>query len=261
MSILRFHLAGAWNAISVRWVPSSWRRDGRVEPLIESAWQRATATPGVKLFDGPMCRMESWDGSRDPLVLALSHTSYKPFLGTNLANPQVATTIGRDVLANPVGVSPALLSADGRLVMGRRNGSVAYYPHRVHPFSGALEPRERLDVFDEVRRELREELTFGPSDVASIVCTGIAEDVSILQPELIFIVRSTQNCDAILARVLEDEHHAAWSCQATPAGIERALRSAEPFTPVAIAALLLFGRVGFGVEWFDRVAAAYRVGS
>ena len=46
-----------------------------------------------------------------------------------------------DCLANPVGVSPALLSADNFLIMGRRNASVAYYPNRIHPFAGALEPR------------------------------------------------------------------------------------------------------------------------
>jgi hypothetical protein len=48
-------------------------------------------------------------------------------------------------------VSPALLTADGFLMMGRRNASVAYYPNRVHPFAGALDPGD-ADMFAAVRR-------------------------------------------------------------------------------------------------------------
>src|SRR5207248_1244381 len=98
-----------------------------VERVIDWTWARVAARPGVNLFDGPMCRLESWRAAPDRLELVLSGTSYKPFLGTNLYHPDLADRYGREVLANPVGVSPALQTADGWLMMGRRNTSVAYY--------------------------------------------------------------------------------------------------------------------------------------
>jgi hypothetical protein len=257
---LRLHAVGSWKReeVRVRWVPGTHRVPAEARPLIEQAWTKALATPGVRLFDGPMCRMESWSTSDDgAMELKLSRTSYKSFLGTNLTRPELADRFGPSVLANPVGVSPLLLSSDGFALLGRRNATVAYYPNRVHPFSGALEPRDDLDVFDEVMRELREELGFVAADVREMVCTGIAEDVSIRQPELIFAVRSTRTHQEIRRMVMRDEHHGSFDCVASAQGIDEALSSAKAFTPVAVASILLFGRLEFGQAWFDRVAARF----
>ena len=106
-------------------------------------------------------------------------------------NAALAEEFGDKVLANPIGVSTALETADGFLLMGRRNDSVAYYPNRVHPFAGALEPRDDLDVFDDVRRELHEELAMTPDSIADIACIGVAEDNNIRHPELIFHVQKS----------------------------------------------------------------------
>src|SRR5688572_13684152 len=129
-------------------------------------------------------------------------TSYKPFLGTNLTHPELADRHGPAILANPVGVSPALITADGWLMMGRRNASVAYYPNRVHPFAGALDPADP-DPFAAIGRELAEELGFTEDDIAidGMHCTGIAEDVSIRQPELIFSVVSTRTRNEIESKL------------------------------------------------------------
>lgn len=259
---LRFHVVGAWTRLRVQWVTSTQHVPEEVGPLIEQAWRDACARPGVKLFDGPMCRLESWQAEDDGgLALRLSRTSYKLFLGTNLAHPGFADRFGPSALANPVGVSPLLLTSDGFAMLGRRNATVAYYPNRVHPFAGALEPRDPLDPFAEVRRELREELDFDDADVARMVCTGIAEDLSIRQPELIFVVHSSRSRDAVRRMVLRDEHHGAYECPVSSAAFERVLseqRAADAeFTPVAIAALLLFGRLEWGRAWFERVSARF----
>jgi 8-oxo-dGTP pyrophosphatase MutT (NUDIX family) len=199
-----------------------------------------------------MCRLERWHASPAELRLELSRTTYKAFLGTNLSHPELADRYGRDVLANPVGVSPALVTADGWLMMGRRNDSVAYYPRRVHPFAGALDPAD-ASPFAAVRRELREELSLADDEVTDVRCTGIAEDKSIRQPELIFAARTTVARAEIERRLDATEHHGAWAAPATAAGVEAALAGAEAFTPVAVAALVLWGRVEFGDEWFVRI--------
>jgi hypothetical protein len=260
--MLLIHETGSWRPgqILIEWVPSSWPGDiAPVNGQIERAWDAAKRRLGDKLFDGPMCRMESWsrDDASGALRLRLSTTSYRIFLGTNLTNAHLADQYGVGVLARPVGVSPALVSADNWLMLGRRNASVAYYPNRVHPFAGALEPRENVTPFDEVRRELREELSLGGDDVSDIVCTGIVEDTILRHPEMIFAARSTLTRGRIEAQVDEEEHHDSFAVRATAEEVERALvDSGEPFTPVARATILLFGRIEFGQDWLDRVREA-----
>src|SRR5689334_13176984 len=104
-SVLRFHAVGNWERaqVKVMRVASSWHERDVVRGLIESAWVAATARPGVFLFDGPMCRLESWEASAGRLGLKLSDTTYKRFLGTNLMHPELAEQYGPAALANPVG--------------------------------------------------------------------------------------------------------------------------------------------------------------
>ena len=254
--ILRFHAAGDWAPEQVhatRAPAPPWHPRAEVAALVESAWAEAMSRPGVHLFDGPMCRLESWSAAPDRLGLALSETTYKQFLGTNLTHPDLADRYGREVLANPVGVSPALLTADGFLMMGRRNASVAYYPNRIHPFAGALDPAD-ADPFAAVRRELNEELGLTAPDVPDIRCTGIAEDLSIRQPELIFLARTTRTRARIEAALDRTEHYGSWAVAADERSIRAALEwghADRGFTPVAVASLLLWGRAAFGSDWFQ----------
>ncbi len=218
--------------------------------MIEQTWAQVTARPGVQLFDGPMCRMESFSASDEALRLVLSRTSYKPFLGTNLHHCDLADRYGPQILANPVGVSPALISRDNYLLLGRRNASVAYYPNRVHPFSGSLEPRESLDVFAEVRRELSEELHLGPDEITDLRCTGLVEDCSLRQPELVFRATCALDRAAIEARLDKTEHDAIWAIPATASALEEVFARPALLTPVALASLLLWARTALDPAWF-----------
>jgi 8-oxo-dGTP pyrophosphatase MutT (NUDIX family) len=249
--MLTFHAFGDWTPgqVRVRWVTSGRRIVPEVEQLIEQAWHRALQRPGVKLFDGPMCRMERWHADDGMLELDLSVTGYKAFMGTNMSHPELAERFGRDVMANPVGVSPALETADGYLLLGRRNETLAYYPNRTHPFAGALEPRDNGDLFAAVRRELNEELALGEADVLDVRCTGIAEDRALRQPELLFRVRTNRTRGQIEAQVHAEEHGGSVAIRAEPRAVAQAIHD-PAFTPVAVASLLLWGRIHFGQEWF-----------
>ena len=223
---------------------------GEVELAIDRAWAVASARLGSKLFDGPMLRLERCGASDDALRLWVSPTSYKPFLGTNLENPDVAER----ARANPIGLSAALVTSDGWLMLGRRNASVAYYPNRIHPFAGSLEPAEMSDVFDGVMRELEEELRFTPSDVAELRCIGLIEDARIRQPELIFSATSKRTRADVESMMDAGEHHACVAVAVTPEALEEAMRDAL-LTPVAVGTLLLWGRIAFGDAWFERQKA------
>jgi len=253
--MLTFLATGDWGAgqIHVTQVASGRRIVPEIERLIDEAWRHAQTRPGIKLFDGPMCRLESWQVRDGALWMSLSDSSYKPFFGTNLSHPELTERYGREVMANPVGVSPALHTADGFLLLGRRNSSVAYYPDRIHPFAGCLEPRDRCDLAGAVRRELREELLLRAQDVLDVRCTGIAEDCVLRQPELIFSAEVSLTRAVVEAQVHADEHRDSVAIPATADGIERAI--ADPaLTPVAVASLLLWGRTRFGSAWFTAAA-------
>ena len=221
--------------VGVRFAASSRWDTPESAASIEAQWSAALGR-GLPLFDGAMCRLERFAVGGGRLTLALSETSYRVFLGTNLHGPR---SLPASALANPVGVSPALVSGDGKLLLGRRNGRVAYYPHRLHPFSGSLEPARLHDgasVEDEVRRELREELNL--QDVAEVTLLGIVEDRAIRHPELIFVARTPRPAAEVLAGLDRDEHVAAVAVDATPAGV--AALPAGDLTPVAAAAVGLY---------------------
>src|SRR5688572_24193130 len=227
--------AGDWSPqqVSIAWTAATTRRIvPEVERAIDDAWQAAAARLGDKLFDGPLCRLEHWSASPQRLELTLSRTTYRAFLGTNLFNAHLGDTYGDDVLANPVGVSAALRTADGFLLLGRRNESVAYHPNRVHPFAGSLVPRDPLDVFDEIRRELREELHLESADVPDIRCVGLAEDRALRQPELMFVATTARTRGELEAQLDRTEHHDMYAVKADPAEVRRAMND-PALTPIA----------------------------
>lgn len=220
--------------VRVRWTASSRRGDAELEAHLDAAWARAVARPGVRLFDGPMCRLESWREEGGILTLEASRTSYRVFLGTQLDPPE--RRLDDDELARSIGVSCALRSADGWLMFGRRGGSVAYHAHRIHPFAGALEPRDSVDVFDEARRELAEETALPADAVASMLCLGLAQDVALRQPELLMAAWTTWTRARIESAVDDAEHQGAFAVADEPGAIAAA--GAEPLlTPIARACL------------------------
>jgi hypothetical protein len=155
------------------------------------------------LFDGPLCRVESWKVDQGRLNLSFSHTTYKWFWGTNLSGKSYPV----ESMANALGLSAALESSDGFLMFGRRNRRMAYHPKRVHPFAGSA---VGIDVFGEMRRELFEELAIGDADISEMACIGMAEDLKIRQPELVFFVRASLTRAEIEARLDGAEHDGVW---------------------------------------------------
>ncbi len=246
--MLTFHLEGRWTpgSVSCRFVGSSRVDTPAARDAVERAWERMAGDPSLHLYDGPMCRLESFTeearAGASHLLLDLSITSYRIFLGTNLHGPPDLPT---EALANALGVSPALESADGFLLFGRRSARVAYYPHRIHPFGGALEPppdpATPLDIFAECRRELAEEIGLLPEDVPHIALLGIAEDDRIRHPELILHARTRLAVEEIRHRLDTTEHTALHAVPATPAAALEAAKD-ETFTPIGQAALRLWAR-------------------
>jgi len=249
--MLRIRLIGDWSAgqVDCRWTASTFRSPPEVLRLIEQAWRNA-ARRGVQLFDGPMCRLEEVRSEGDRLHILLSRTSYRLFLGTNLHNAELADRHGPSVLANPVGLSCALVSADGRLMLGQRNDRVAYYPSRIHPFAGAMEGIDGPDVFAEVRRELAEELSLADDQVSAVRCISLVEDAALRQPEFIFLTQCSLSCDVIAQKLDATEHRSTVALAQNAGGVAHFLQD-KRLTPVAVGMILLWGRTVFGDAWFS----------
>jgi hypothetical protein len=96
-----------------------------------------------------------------------------------------------------------------------------------------------MDVFDEIRRELREELHLAPADIAQIRCVGLAEDRSLRQPELIFIVAAARGRSELEAQLDAHEHSEAYAVRAERAVVGRVMTD-PALTPIAVASLALW---------------------
>jgi hypothetical protein len=227
------HVAGDFSPsqVEAKRVRSTLALPPKLKRSIESDWAKAIRKKGKLLFDGPLCRVESWQREPYGLKLRLSRTSYKWFWGTNLRRLKLPAS----QLANALGLSAVVQSSDDYLLLGRRNNKVAYHPNRVHPFAGSAVD---VDVFAEMRRELAEELSFTQSDIAEIRCIGVAEDLIIRQPEVIFHVLSTRTRAEIVQRLDRAEHSTIWAVPAKKRAVSRAIENPGRLTPIAQAALL-----------------------
>jgi len=253
-SAARLVVRGRWPAARLRsrFVASSHRLPPSCQELVDDAWAEALAVPGVRLFNGALCRLESHQADAQGLLLTLSRTTYKAYLGSNVRHGEWAERHGPCVLANPVGTSVALRSCDGLLVFGVRSASVALYPRHAHPFGGTVEvpePGGEVDLIAEMARELGEEAGIARSELDDLRAIALAEDCTLRQPELIFAARSRLTAAAINARLDPEEHTACWMLADEQAAIDEVLAGRIAVSPVLRATLLAWGAERFGPEW------------
>jgi hypothetical protein len=258
MPAFRILARGDWRAgaIRVEWVPSTLAMPPVVAESVERAWSTAIAQPGIHLFDGPLCRFESWRQAPSELRLSLSRTSYKPFLGTNGRNPGFADIYGPQAMANAVGTSAAIRTADGVLAFGVRDASMALYPDCAHPFGGCLEPRDDLDVFVDLARELREEAGVAGADLSDLRCLALAEDLTLRQPELMCVATTRLDLAELRARLDPAEHRGIWTVPAEAQAIVDVLRREARMTPLTRLTLLLVGTQLSSDPWFESAIGA-----
>jgi hypothetical protein len=253
----RFLDQGHWRRgqVHATMVASTLRLAPALQEAVEDHWVDAHAVPGVKLFDGAICRLEDHHSDAHGLHLHLSRTTYKTFIGTNARHPHWGVLHGQHALANPLGTSAALRSSDGHLIFGIRSPCVALYPGHAHPFGGTLDLPEagsQVDLFAEMQRELSEEIGLLRSDVLDIAIIALAMDDSLQQPELIYAVTTALEKTQILARLDADEHSACWTIPDHAGSIRDMLHAGHTLTPVLRSTLQAWGNRRFAVDWLSR---------
>jgi hypothetical protein len=251
--------------IVTRWSDARRRTSGEVERTIERAWQRASRraqADGRMFFNGPLCRLIQCDANDRSLTLTIGEVSFKEFVGTNLTHPHLRYVHGPEVLADPLGVSAAVVSRDGFLLLGRRSDRVFAHTGLLHPVGGMVAPGGRAGAvphpFRSLVDELTEELGLARDAVVQGLCLGVVRDKAILQPELIFDVHLAADVDAIRRAAATapdgDEHEEFVPVRDNDGAIVGFLESHyQQLTPVALAALLLHGQRKWGAGWFATV--------
>jgi 8-oxo-dGTP pyrophosphatase MutT (NUDIX family) len=247
--------------VKVRWSRLKRAAHADIDQLIEAAWTEEAVKAhraGRQLFDGELCRLVKYAAAEDTFTLTLGASSYREFLGTNLRHARLRYTHGPEALANPLGVSAAVLTADGFLLLGRRSEAVAWHAGRLHPIGGMVQPAGRRiapDPFAAMMRELEEETAIAAEHVVQSVCVGLVRDKQIVQPEIVFDVAVSLTAEEIRRKA----RHAADAAEHTelvpvrdhPASVVTFLeKHARELTPVALATLLLHGQGRWGSGWF-----------
>lgn len=248
--------------VHVRWSDSRRHSNERVDAQIDRTWDEQVAlaaASGQRLYDGRLCRLVDCGVADHALSLTLGEVSYKEFVGTNLTDPTMRYVHGPEVLADPAGISLAVVTGDKYLLLAKRSRQVFVYPGRWHPIGGIMEPSDQPgsvpSPFHTAAREMEEELGLPGDSICQIVCLGVVRDKATVQPELIFDVHVRQDAESVVASqaAARDaaECEALVSVRDHPGAVVTFLeKHYAELTPVALATLLLHGQRHWGSGWF-----------
>jgi len=253
----------ARDQVSVVWSDLPRVSNDSVEEMIETSWSEHTgkaALNGVKIFNGKLCRLVSYQCRDDKLDLTLGPVSFKEFIGTNATHAYIRHLHGTEAMANPLGVSAAVCTSDGLIVLGVRSGNMIQYAGRIHPIGGTVKPPDEgsdecPDPFDAIIGELHEETAVPPASVLDITCLGLVRDRNTVQPELIFDCYVDTDVLALFASAANAidvaEHSSLVPVRNHPGAVVSFMeKHFSQLTPVALATLLLHGLKHWGSGWF-----------
>ncbi|HUS48299.1 MAG TPA: hypothetical protein VNA25_27505 [Phycisphaerae bacterium] len=255
---------GSFTEQQLQVIASPQRRETspEIDAIIESTWLaelECARQAGRRLYDGQLFRLIDHTCHGQQLTLTVGPVSFKEFLGTNLTHAYLRYLHGPEVLGDVLGVSAAVRSRDGFLVLGRRSQRVAYHAGRIHPIGGVVEsagpdqpPPHPARV---MIRELTEEMNLAANDVETILCLGLVRDKHIVQPELIFDVVAGADVSQLRRlrqkQHLTEEHTELLPVRDHPAAVVGFIeQNFRELTPVGLAALLLHGLHHWGSGWF-----------
>ncbi len=229
MKIGEILFQGEWteDQVLARWDASLARcSTPEIDAEIERRWAEWTAKQ-PRAFDGALVRAASVDYSPERIELCCGPAGYRDYVGTH-AFPGAVD----EHRANPLSVCCAVRTADARIVVGLRSGTVES-PGKWHVVAGHVERERhvrggRVLPFDTVRDELREELGIAAADIEELICTGMTRAPVALKPELTFFARVSLTMDQLR---IDDEHARIAGIPASPASIEQFLATHDVTAP------------------------------
>lgn len=226
-----------------------WRRETspEIEAGISRAWAEASADAVDNhrlLFPGAVCRVLGYEVHPDRLNLSLGQSDYRQFLGTRTLDDPACRT-------DPLAVCAALVTADSKIIVGRRSQRNVEDPGVWHLIAGHVDPTldgssGQVDVFHAISREIEEEVGYAARDL-SLICLGMVRWRSLHKYELLFAAR-TPRTSAELRRPADDEHDKIRLIDDNPLAIREFLdEAADNIVAAGQACLIRYASWRFGV--------------
>ena len=228
------------------WTTVERRTTPEIEAVVAEAWDARLAeakSRGGMFWSAPMARLVDWAVAGGELTVRLGPTTYRDFVGTNIANPWVAERHGSDHLSDGCGVSALVRTSDGRLVLQRRSEAVFEFPGVIAACGGALEPLSPTDPSTalpaQARREVREELGIPDGSLGTTTLLGIGRTTDRHKPELVYLAETTATWPDLKGR-RHEEHAALVAIQDTAEAVAATLRDDwDAYAPPGLMALTL----------------------
>ena len=94
---------------------------------INSAWDKLE----LGAENRELYRFRSFKATGNDLVIQAGITTYKEFVGTNLARPLWARGNSAK-LSDPVAIAAVVVTSDDMIMLQKRSATVLEYPHAIH---------------------------------------------------------------------------------------------------------------------------------
>lgn len=215
--------------------------------------------PLLTLDDGslpPLYRLEEVvTASPTALVVATTTTDYADFLLSNVEHPEWRHERGDAAMADPIGVSALLRTADGEVIYGRRSGRTHDSPGAFHVLpSGHPHPPETIT--EAIENELVGEVGIALTDVIDASVTGVVRAAGTGKPEITMRLTTRLSTDELSGRRADAVER--WEFAEVVAlrwereTVTRWLRDhSRTCVAPGLAAVALAGRIDFGDAWFE----------
>mgnify|MGYP006279257877 CR=1 FL=1 len=239
--MMRHHVRILWESLPLS-LPSL------LEQSIHTFWQ---TLPKTHIFNGTVARLDTWEWSSDRrgLHLYLRPSEYRTLLYSNAHVSEICAAWGRRYLANVLGISAVLLSADKHIVFMKRSQDVGEFPGCFDVFGGHIDVSASHNapcVFAAMEQELDEEVNLAPADY-DLELIGLLKSVPNQKPELVFLATSLLSTSEILKRAqrARDRHeYSDFHWVSDGHELQQFLTTRkEQFSPSAFGSLCVFEKI------------------
>jgi len=245
-------------AISVEYRPGRPCWEPSAEALIDRVWQaylRTSNEAGISIYNGALFRLDNFEWSDGRMQLMLSDVDFRSCIGT--ASGEFTSAFPDLPRANPLTVSIALVTSDGKIVVEKRR-RVDSRRRSYHVIAGYMErgrDGSEPHPFDALEKEVREELGVD-LDRARLSATGLVG--AIYGSEVCFRCRLAVSFERLLkvqaGSGTDGEIETLQAIDDSPEAVAAFLAAhLEGLVPSGRACLLLYGREAYGEEWCKAV--------
>ena len=146
-------------------------------------WKTAKAK-NANVFNGKVFSYINSQIKNQNLIITIMETDFMSYTGTNL-NPNFDKS--DDEMANVLGISAILHTADDKFLMGKRSKFVSEGQNMWHTIGGNL---DSVDINANMLRELKEEANIPKESIKKFLIIGLVKNCRSHRPEMLFYAKT-----------------------------------------------------------------------